>query len=267
MKPQTLITALAALLAINLTGCKTTQKTAFYEDIYKEQTATIYVAPLNDLSARNAERELNDKNHNASLNTAAKYLYISASTPLITSGYYVIPPLASAQIAAAEQRTRKELMTGKIDDYATRYGIDAVLFTTIHGWRETSCQWTLFAEYVLRSTKSNDELMHVWVEASKLLPTDHRGNPLPLKADQDFADQWDCDLATAQRCRLAEILNQFVLNDLPLGNRSRQYNEDRYIPSRSTEYIKLMVDRDGTLEMKRISLEQFEEDCFLQDEK
>lgn len=256
-----IITAIVALAVF--AGCKSSKKNAFYDNIYKEKTSTIYVAPLSDIAERNAERELNDKSHNASLDIAAKHMYLTAATPLVNSGYYVIGPMASAQIAATETRTRRQLQNGSIADLNERYGIDAILLTTIHRWRETTCEWTVYAEYQLRSTKSGEELMHVWVRATKLLPTDHKGVPQPLKADIDFAEAWDCDLATAQRCRLVEVLNQFILNDLPLGNRSRQYAEDRYIASRSTEYVNLLIDRDGSVEMKRTTEESFEDDCFV----
>ncbi|MBR1850977.1 MAG: hypothetical protein IJ789_06350 [Bacteroidales bacterium] len=255
-----LIAIVAALVVV---GCKSSKKATYYGDIYKEEPLTIYVAPLSDLSPRNAERELNDKNYNASLNIAAKYLYLSASTPLVNSGYYAIGPLATAQLAPSEPFTRKQLQQENIGRLADDLGADAVLLITIHNWREKSCEWTVFAEYQLRSTKTSEDLMHVWVRATKLLPTDHRGNPLPLKPDIEFADQWDCDLATAQRCKLGETLNQFILNDLPLGSRRRQHNSDRYIASRSTEYVSLLVDRDGSVEMKRITEEVFEDECFV----
>ena len=234
-------------------SCKSEKKLEAYSDIYKECPTTIYVAPLNDLSMRHALRTPDDSLYNLSLNIAAQQLFLTASDPLVFNGYYVPGPLASAQIAATEWRTGKQLRNEDISDYKTLLGIDAVLFITIHRWANTSNSWTVETEYVLRSTVSGNELLHVSVAAKKILPTDLKGNPLPLRDDEAFAQQYGCDLETAQRCRLVEALNKFVLKDLPAGKRARVHSSERYVRSHP-EYFNLVIHPDGTVQMQQTEM-------------
>ena len=247
MRNSVLIVFSFYLLA-SFTACESTKKMEQYSDIYQECPGTIYVAPVNDLSQRRAVRETVDSVYNASLNIAAKQLYLTAADPMTAAGYYVLGPLASAQIAATERRTVKQMRNENISDYKTELGIDAVLFLDLIEWSHTNDSWTAVVEYILRSTHSGTELMHVHVNATKFLPTDHKGNPKPLVDDLEFSKRYGCDLETAQRCRLMEILNQYVLRDLPMGSRARVHSTERYIPSHP-DYFYLRIQRDGSVEL------------------
>lgn len=244
-----------------LSACSSEKKLEQYSDIYSEHPTVIYVAPLNDLSTRHVVRTPDDSLYNLSLSTAAKQLFLTASDPLVYNGYYVPGPLASAQIAATEWRTGKQLRNESIEDYYTDLGIDAVLFLTLHSWANTTNSWTAEVEYVLRSAMSNNELLHVLVTAKKILPTDMKGNPIPLRDDEAFAQQYGCDLETAQRCRLVETLNKYVLKDLPAGKRAREHRTERYIPSHP-EYFNFVIHPDGSVELKKseMTTELSEED-------
>ena len=221
-----------------------------YKDVYVERPATIYVAPVDDQSPHKAVREKKDSIYNISLSIAAKQLYLTAADPLTDMGYYVLGPLASAQIAATETRTGKQLRNENISDYNTELGVDAILFINLKSWKQTNNSWTAEIEYLLRSTHTGNELMHVWVNSTKFLHTDHKGNPKPLADDLRFAERYGCDLETAQRCRLVEITNQYVLRDLPSGERARSYDAERYVPSHP-EYFYLRIQRDGSVELFR----------------
>ncbi len=246
--------AILMMVAVMLmVSCKSEKKLEHYSEIYTERPSVIYVAPLNDLSKRHALRTTEDSLLNISLNIASKQLFLTASDPLVFNGYYVPGPLASAQIAATEWRSGKQLRNDDLSDYYTQLGIDAVLFITLHDWSNTTNSWTVEAEYVLRSTMSNKELLHVSVKARKILSTDFKGNPKPLQEDQAFAEKYGCDLETAQRCRLVETLNKYVLKDLPSGKRARAHRTERYIPSHP-EYFNLQIHPDGTVEMKQTEL-------------
>ncbi|MBR4773105.1 MAG: hypothetical protein IK010_01590 [Bacteroidales bacterium] len=239
---------LLLLPLVLLTGCKGQKKLTQYSELYQESPAVIYIAPLNDRSERHPMRTADDSVYNASLNVATKQLYLTASDPLVHNGYYVLGPLASAQLAATESRTGNQLRTENIQDYHTNLGIDAILFITLHRWENTSNSWTAEVEYALRSTQTGSEIMHVYVRASKQLPTDLKGNPKPLGDDLDFAEKYGCDLETAQRCRLVEILNQYILKDLPSGKRSRGSSVERYVPSHP-DYINLNINPNGSVEI------------------
>lgn len=243
------------LLAVALlaTACKQEQKLVQYGDIYAERPNVIYIAPLNDLSMRRALRTTEDSLYNISLNIATKHLYLTAADPLIYNGYYLPGPLASAQIAATEWRTGKQLRNDNISDYHTDLGIDAILFITLQGWNATYNTWTVEVEYVLRSTHSGNELLHVSVQAMKVLTTDFKGNLVPLGEDAEFARRYGCDIETAARCRLVETLNQYVLKDLPSGLKARQHKTEGYIPSHP-EYFNLKIHPDGSVQMLKTEL-------------
>ena len=247
MKNSIVILLAASLLMVSCTGQKRLEQ---YKDIYTERPVTIYVAPVNDRSQHRAVRETKDSVYNASLEIAAKQLFLTATDPLVAEGYYVPGPLASAQIAATETRTRKQLQNDNIGDYHADLGVDAILFIDLISWKNTSNSWTAEIEYVLRSTHTGNDLMHVWVNSTKFLHTDHRGNPKPLADDLRFAERYGCDLETAQRCRLVEITNQYVLHDLPSGERARSRDAERYAQSHP-EYFYLRIQRDGSVELYR----------------
>ena len=223
---------LLLVLPMLLLSCKGEKRLARYNELYQQEPSVIYVAPLNDVSMRRAVRE---------------QLYLTATDPLTSLGYYVLGPLASAQVAATETRTGKQLRNDNITDLHTDLGIDAVLFIDLLNWSHTFNSWSVEAEYVLRSTHNGMELLHVHVNATKILPTDFKGNPKPLKADLEFAEQYGCDLETAQRCRLVEILNKYVLKDLPSGKRARRQEAEQYAKPHP-EYFNLRIRRDGSVE-------------------
>lgn len=234
-------------LPLLMVGCKGEKKLARYNELYQQVPTVIYVAPLNDLSMRRAVRETADSAYNASLNIASRQLYLTATDPLTNLGYYVMGPLASAQLAATESRTGRQLRNDNINNLKSDLGIDAILFIDLLGWSHTSNSWSVEAEYVLRSTVTGMELLHVHVNATKILPTDYKGNPKPLKGDLEFAEQYGCDLETAQRCRLVEILNKYVLKDLPAGRRARKHEAEQYAKPHP-EYFNLRIHRDGSVE-------------------
>lgn len=238
---------LLALLPLLIVGCKSEKKLSRYNELYQQEPSVVYVAPINDVSMRRAVRETGDSIYNASLNIASRQLYLTATDPLTSHGYYVLGPLASAQIAATETRTGKQLRNDNITDLHTNLGIDAVLFIDLLNWSNTNNSWSVEIEYVLRSTHNGMEMLHVHVNATKILPTDFKGNPKPLKADIDFAEQYGCDLETAQRCRLVEILNKYVLKDLPSGKRARHQEAEQYAKPHP-EYFNLRIHRDGSVE-------------------
>ncbi|MBP3762570.1 MAG: hypothetical protein J6I49_01670 [Bacteroidales bacterium] len=238
------------LLVLAAASCKSEKRLSYYNDLYREQPATIYIAPLADMSMRRVVRTTEDSLFNQSLNTAAQQLYLTAADPLVYRGYYVPGPLASAQIAATEHRSGKQLRNEDISDYHSLLGIDAVLFITLKEWRQTANSWSVEVEYALRSTETGHEMLHVDAHATKTLPFDFKASPLPLPEDRAFSDRYGCDLETAQRCRLVEILNRYVLKDLPSGRRARATATEQYEPAHP-EYFTLKINADGTVQISK----------------
>ncbi len=245
-----------------LGGCKSEKKINLYSDIYSEKPTIIYVAPINDRMERKVEKYPSDIAYNNELNTSTAYLYQTMARPMLKRGYYVLAPVASRQIAATENSTPKQLRNGSLAAYKQNYGIDAVLLVTIHRWTEENGKWIVFLEYQMRSTKSNVDLMHTWVMATKQVPVNMKSDPIVMQGDKAFAKRFAMDNGTAQRSFLVEKVNEYVLRDLPISNTQRQFEEDRYRAANRT-YINYTWTEDGGADVQPISAEEFEQKCFI----
>lgn len=262
MKRIANLIACALMGCMMFAGCEQEKKVVAYNDIYSEKPTTIYIAPLTDNMQRKFEKYPKDKVYNNELNVASKYMWITAPTPLINHGYYVIGPVASEQIAAETPLTAKELKKGNLKVLNTKYGIDAVLSMTIHRWMDRNGEWTAYVEYSMRSTKTNMTLMHTYVKATKKVNTNLKGNPVPLKADQQFAEYLDVDNGSAQRAYLLQQLNDYVLRNIPISVTRRQFEEDMYkaaLPS----YFTYVWNEDGQADVQPCSMEEYEQEAFL----
>lgn len=261
MKKSTLY-ALAGLMMLCMASCKSEKKVSQYSDIYAEKPTTIYLAPVIDNSYRRIEKYPKDVAYNVEVNSAAKYLYQTMAQPLLRHGYYVIGPVASEQIAANDPRTPKQWRNGALTEYNTLYGIDAVMITTIHRWVDWNAHWAVYLEYQLRSAKTNVELMHKWVMAVKEVPTDLKSDPHSLKTDKQFAARMGFDDGTAQRCWLVEKVNDYVLRNIPISVTKRQFEDDMYKAATAT-YIKYTWSETGNADVQSMSLEEYEQGCFV----
>ncbi len=250
------------LLAILMTGCKSEKKINSYSDIYSERPTIIYLAPIHDKTERKEEKYPADKEYNDALNHARAYLYQTLAKPLEKKGYYVIGTMASKQIDQATGLNAKELKNGKLTTLQTDYGIDAMLLVTIHRWKEENGKWIACLEYQLRSTKSNIDLMHTWVLATKAIPTNLKNDPVVMKSDIKFATRMGLDNQTAQRCWLVEKVNDYVLRDLPTSNTLRQFEKDQY-KNANPSYISYTWGTDGGADVQPCSAEEYEEKAFL----
>lgn len=246
-----------------LTSCKQEKKVTYYEGIYSEKPVLIYIPPVEDRSARQFEKYPKNVEYNNECNTAAQYFYQTLSYPLLSNGYYVVGPLTAHQIFDLDGISHKNMRRGDIKSLYNDYGIDAVLNTTIHRWVEKNAEWTVYIEYQLRSAKTNTELMHKWVKATKLLPTNLKGDPYILQRDRKFAQQMGgVDNGTAQRCWIVEKCNDYVLRNLPTSSTRRQFEEDLYRGANAT-YIKYIWNQDGQADVQPLSAEEFEQGCFV----
>lgn len=259
-KKHTLI--LSFLLLLVFTGCKSEKKVSTYSSIYKERPVTLYVAPLQDNSQRKEEKYPQDAAFNAERNTAARHLTLTLSHPLAAQGYYVIPTLSAQRIAQQEQQSHKELLEGDLIRYAQHYGVDAVLVVTLHRWKDVDGEVMLFIEYVLRSSKSNTDLMHCWAQAVAKTEYNYKGEAVARHADRVLMQDYGVDAATALRCRLAERVSDHVLRNLPVSARKRQFEQDRYMKANDT-YLRCVLTDEDEIEVEHISMEAFEEECFV----
>lgn len=257
-----ILTLFSVLILFSAAGCKSEKKVTTYNSIYKERPVTLYVAPLQDKSQRREERYPQDIAFNAERNMAALHLSHTLSRPLTAKGYYVIPPLAAKQIASIENNTPKELREGDLLRYAQVYGVDAVLLVTIHRWKDNENEVDLFLEYTLRSCKSNIDLMHSWVLANVKAEYNYKGERVARPFDRTIMQDYGIDASTALRCRLAERVSDHVLRNLPISSSKRQFEQDRYEKSYDN-YFRCVVNENNEVEMEKISMEAFEEECFV----
>lgn len=252
----------AATLLLLAVGCKSEKKITTYSSIYKERPVTLYVAPLQDKSQRREERYPQDIAFNAERNMAALHLSNTLSRPLTAKGYYVIPPLAAKQIAGIENTAQKELRDGDLLRYAQYYGVDAILLVTIHRWKNNENEVEIYLEYTLRSCKSNIDLMHSWVQANIKAEYNYKGEHVPTPFDRTLMQDYSIDAATALRCRLVERVSDLVLRNLPISASKRQFEQDRYETAHES-YFRCVVNDNNEVEMEKISMEAFEEGCFV----
>lgn len=245
-----------------LAGCKSEKKAVSYEAVYEEKPVIIYCAPTFDNSERRKEKYPQDIAYNNEINSANKFFYETMSSPLIKHGYYVLGPVTSEQIAAGERRTQKQLFYGDVKNYGTLYGIDAVIFTTVHRWREENGKWIVYIEYLMRSTKTNTDMMHKWVKAVKSVQLNLKKDPVIMKEDKKYAEAMGMDNGTAQRCFLVEKVNDYILRNIPISSTRRQFESDMYSPANNT-YIQYTWTEHGNADVQEITQEEYEQEAFL----
>ena len=118
-----------------------------------------------------------------------------------------------------------------------RYGMDAVLLVSISRWEEPSPnQVDVYAEYILRSTKTGTDLLHTWVRGRKQQPVDYKGESVELTSDIAFMNRTGITGRLAHRCILLQQMSDFVLRNLPTSVERRQYKRDQFTPANENYY-------------------------------
>ncbi len=250
---------LCCLLAV---ACKGEKKVTTYETLYKEQPFTILIAPVQDNTARPQVKNTQDQLLNEELDMAATFLQQSCVEPLVSQGYYAIPPLAGNTLLADYGKDYRTLMLGNIADLHTRYGVDALLLVALHKWSQPEVnEVVVFVEYTLRSVKSGQELMHTWVRGDKLQPVDDKGEPIELAADLAFLKTTQLEPRLAHRCLLLQGISDFALRNMPTSASRWMYKQDQYTPANPSFYSFLM-NPDGSIEREKYNEDAFGNECF-----
>ncbi|MCQ2295347.1 MAG: hypothetical protein MJZ67_06805 [Bacteroidales bacterium] len=246
-------------------SCKGEQKIATYEDLYKEQTITILVAPVQDNTKRPPVKTTQDQVLNDELTLAAHYLRQSCGAPLVSRGYYVIPTLASDIILAQKPCTYRQLSLDNIQYLSADYGIDAVLLVAIHKWEKPEVNEVVsYVEYTLRSTKSGLELMHCWIRGDKMQPVNEKGEPIELATDNEFISRTQIESRLAHRCILLEQMSDFALRNVPTASSRWMYQKDsKYIANPA--FYGFVINPDGSIERTEYNEDAFGNECFTTD--
>jgi hypothetical protein len=194
---------------ILLSACSSTKvtKSKQYASIYEEKPLSILVMPPINRSTKVEAKEL---------------FYSSLIVPLSQRGYYIMPPLLTMEILKEESAYDAELF---IDSSMKRvgdlFGVDAVLFTTIHKWQKTTIasQVRVEVEYTLKSTHTDEVLFN------------RKGDIIysPQSNTGSFLGNIISDMLTTALTKEIEIgrkCNVYTLQDLPAGKYSPSYGAD-----------------------------------------
>lgn len=149
MKMKNII--LAGIIAVGLIGCAKNAtppmtKSQAYPGMYKEAPLSVLIMlPINKTNQVEAK----------------EFFYTTLTTVMADQGYYVMPPFMSQDVLRRESANDAERFVDvPLNKFGENFGVDAVLFTTIHKWKKDAItdKVETEVEYVLKSTKTNEIL-------------------------------------------------------------------------------------------------------------
>lgn len=182
-------------------------KSVTYKQIYEEKPLSILVLPPINRSTKVEAKEL---------------FYSSLAVPFTLKGYYVMPPLLSMEILKEESAYDAEMfINSSMKRVGELFGVDAVLFTTIHSWNKTTIasQIRVKIEYVLKSTKT-DEILFNRIGDVTLSISLNSGNPLVDLVGSMVTTALTKEIVVGRNC------NIFTISDIPAGKYSPLHGND-----------------------------------------
>lgn len=192
-----------------LIGCVQTplKKSQRYHLLYTEKPKSIMIMPP----------------INKSVNVEAKeQFHSSLIVPLTLSGYYVLPPLLTMDVLKEESAYDAEtFINNSMKQVGALFGVDAVLFTTIHNWEKNSVlnNITIKVEYMMKSAKTDSILFHRIgrITYSSQL---NSGNVWVDLVGQMLITSLQKEIVVGRKC------NMFTLTDIPNGIYSPAFQVD-----------------------------------------
>ena len=198
-----------------VSSCGTTGrvlKSERYTEIYAEKPLSIMVMPPINRSTKVEAKEL---------------FYSSLIVPLSQKGYYVMPPLLTMEILKEESAYDAEMfINNSMKQVGSLFGVDAVLFTTIHEWGKTTiaARVRVVVEYTLVSTKT-DEVMFSRTGDITYNPNSNTGSALGNLVANMLTTALTKEIEVGRKC------NVYTLGDIPAGKYSPSYNTDGKTPA------------------------------------
>jgi hypothetical protein len=199
-----------ALIVSSLASCTATKlspKSVTYKTLYSEKPLSILALPPINRSTKVEAKEL---------------FYSSLAVPFTLNGYYVIPPLLSMEILKEESAYDSEMfINGSMKKVGELFGVDAVLFTTIHEWTKTAIasQIRVKIEYLLKSTKT-DEILFNRVGDVTLSISMNTGNAFANIVGSMLATSLTKEIVVGRNC------NIYTIKDIPAGKYSPMFGKD-----------------------------------------
>lgn len=186
---------------------KQMMKSERYPEIYSEKPLSILVMPP----------------INRSTNVEAKELfYSSLIVPLTQKGYYVMPPLLTMEILKEESAYDAEMfVNNSMKQVGNLFGVDAVLFTTIHEWTKTTIasQVHVVVEYSLRSTHTDEVLFNRQGDIV-YSPNLNTGSFIGNLVGNMLVTAMTNEIEVGRKC------NIYTIGDMPAGRYSPAWGQD-----------------------------------------
>lgn len=198
-----------ALIALLMVGCQSHQPIEDYDFFYEHQPETILVLPV----------------INQTTSAEAPHAFMSTiGSPLLQRGYYVLPPVPSIDVMAAEGIYEgDQLVDVTPAKYEELLGADSILYITIHSW---DTYYLILASgvevsmtYELIDTATGETL---WVDsATRSIQSDTSGGLVSALVNAAIT------AAAVEYVPLAQQANLLALTTLPPGPYSRNFDKAR----------------------------------------
>ena len=206
---------IALLFLVVLSGCQTTQitKGEAFPNMYNEKPKSILVVPAINLT------------------TAADAAALYATTiakPLAEAGYYVFSIPFVEQFLQREGITDGQQVSNiPLSKFKEMFDADTILFVTLNSWDTnyyvTGGNVTVGAKFELKSTSSNQTL---W-QYDDIVAHNTSGNSGNLIAD---IISTAITTALVDYVPIAHIVNQRIVNSMPVGKYHKRHNTDAKDP-------------------------------------
>lgn len=209
--------ALGVALLASCTTTKMPSKSVTYKTLYDEKPLSILALPPINRSTKVEAKEL---------------FYSSLAVPFTLNGYYVMPPLLSMEILKEESAYDAEMfINGSMKKVGELFGVDAVLFTTIHEWTKTAIasQVHVKIEYLLKSTKT-DEILFNRIGDVTLSISLNTGNVYANIIGSMIATSLTKEIVVGRNC------NIYSISDIPAGKYSTMFEKDGELISQPKEF-------------------------------
>lgn len=223
MKTKNLI--IAGIIAALLIGCAKNAtppmtKAQTYPEMYKESPLSILVMlPINKTNQVEAK----------------EFFYTTLTTVLADQGYYVMPPFMSQDILRRESANDAErFVDAPLNKFGENFGVDAVLFTTIHKWKKDGItdKVETEVEYVLKSTKTNQILFQRKGDLIYDTTIKSSGGGLAGMVIAGIASK--VNTAATSYIKVSRMCNRTTIADMPAG----KYHANNMIDSANTAGLK-----------------------------
>jgi hypothetical protein len=213
MKKRLLYLTVVVLIAAS--SCTPTQKLTkkeAYPNMYEEKPITIIVMP-----------PINRSTHAE----AKEWFLTTLAQPFANKGFYVFPTFLTTEILKNESAYDSEsFLQAPLNKFYESFGADAILFTSINEWDKSSIgsKITVDLEYILKSAKTNEVL---WTKKGRMI--------YDTSVDTGIGGIWGIaadvvagaiKTAATSYVPIAQSINVYVVNDIPVGKYHDQFMLD-----------------------------------------